>query len=200
MEQDRNGDTWVIHNNSRAAITLIAFVVDLASTKTRYDYFDAAVRQGTPVEPGADARFNFQNGGRPAEAQFRCAIFADGATYGESACLESALKRRRETFAGLEIVVQQLSQEDLPRVVMCEQLKRLLSSCEFNPPADVDEGLRTAIANINLWVERKFLCKRPAGEHSEQLIVAEIVAILKVWHDELAKSRLNLTETAPLAR
>lgn len=199
LEQDQNGDTWVIHNNSRAAITLIAFVVDLASTQTRYDYFDAAISQGMPVQPGGDGRFNFHNGGRPAEAQFRCAIFADGTTYGEFACLESALKRRRETLGGLEILIRQFSQENLAKVVTCEQLKRMLSSSEFIPPADVDEGLRTAISNVNLWVERKLLCKESAGQQPEQVNVAEVVAMLKAWHDELAKSRLSLIETAPVA-
>ena len=193
IEQDKNSDSWVVRNNSGASLTAVGFLVDLASTSTRMVYHDAAIHQWHRVEPGGETQFHFQNSGRPAEAQFRCAVFADGSTFGESTCIELALKRRRETLNGLEMVLRQLPQEATTETMAREKLLRQLVTVEFEPPADVDGDLRTAIANINMWVKREIVRRRLAEGKSGQVNIAGIAAMLSEWRDDLARSRPSLT-------
>jgi hypothetical protein len=194
---DGDASQWVVTNQSLVPMTAVGFMRGPQSRDPQLTYFDAAIGAWPKIEPGKHSRFSFREHGSPMEAQFQCAIFADGSTVGEAGCLERALQRRRDTLAGLDLVLQHVVQKPMPEEMTVDQLIARLHRGEWSGLVDArDRELQVALGNISLWVQRRFTqpSSGPPLAGDQPISFASVVEMLQQWRQELGKSRPSLAE------
>lgn len=177
------GTQIVLENGSTVALTAVTFT---SATQRFPPGIDSAVRiGGQDLKPGKKLRMTFAGDYQAARMGLGAAVLADGRTFGDPALIEAILARRRATLEALGIVLQHL-----PANAPVGPVLPLFRSYKAEQVSGVHDGaVLTAIANVNLFIERTV--QTMTGE-LPGAIVMDITTMLRNWQTELDRSLPSL--------
>jgi len=170
----------VVKNGSNAALTAVA----LSGTGRPFPPgFDSVARIGAAggeVERGGQYRIGLLGVTAAGQIQLGAAILNDGKTFGDPAQIQAILARREATLQALGIVIQRFPASASGSLM---DVLRASQASEMNGVKD--NAVRTAIANVNLTVQRS--AQAMTGENYAA-ILAKLLDMLFQWRNEVTGS------------
>jgi hypothetical protein len=170
----------VVKNGSSAVLTAVA----LAGTGRPFPPgFDSVARIGGPTEgvkPGGQFRIGLVGVNAAEQIQLGAAILNNGETFGDAAQIQALLARRKATLQALGIVIQGFPASANGSLM---QVLRASQNTEINGVKD--NAVRTAIANVNLTVQRS--AQAMTGDNYAA-ILANLLDMLMQWRNEVTGS------------